>query len=236
MGPTPEPLPNGGLSDEEMPQQPPIFLSSSDDEDDTEEPINPDYPAGYLPIAHHIQILWDSDDSDVEAEQSSPPSPPVPALLNAEVRDVQTVQETRREEASAEEAIDYNSLAGLMTALAANGPNQVVDQCGLQSAYLDDSEPEDSATGPSRPSRRLVSRRARTNETTASNTTAPTDPTLQPPEEDRLPLAPDQEAAVLRAMQGFTLPASAIPPWASDLPDTALTTLLRDKLQRPSAN
>jgi hypothetical protein len=54
MSPTPEPDHSGNLSDEEMPQQPPIFLSSSSDEEQ-EEP-NPDYPAGYMPIGHHIEV------------------------------------------------------------------------------------------------------------------------------------------------------------------------------------
>lgn len=54
MGPVPEPMRSGGLSDEEMPQHPPIFLSSSDEDDEDE--VENDYPAGYLPISQHLEV------------------------------------------------------------------------------------------------------------------------------------------------------------------------------------
>lgn len=53
MGPVPNPVPVTGLSDQDMPQPPPIVLSSSDD--DEEQPSN-DYPPGYMPITHYMEV------------------------------------------------------------------------------------------------------------------------------------------------------------------------------------
>ncbi|KAF2365890.1 hypothetical protein FHG87_003359 [Trinorchestia longiramus] len=125
MGPTPEPDHTGNLSDEEMPQQPPIFLSSSSDEEQDEDP-NPDFPPGYMPIGHHIQIQWDSDTEEAEASL---------AALS-----VSTPQ------SQAEDEIDYSSVAGLMQALQTQGPTVVSEPHGLEDVYAD----EDSNEAPRR--------------------------------------------------------------------------------------
>ncbi|XP_018016065.1 male-enhanced antigen 1 [Hyalella azteca] len=196
MSPTPEPDHSGNLSDEEMPQQPPIFLSSSSDEEQ-EEP-NPDYPAGYMPIGHHIEVQWASDTEEEDWDAASAPvqAPVLPSPSEAE-----------------EEEIDYSSLAGLMGALQAHGPTVVTDTHGLEDVYANEESPPLDVN-------RIASSRV------ASLAMAAAVPSAFNSE----PLPKEQEDAILSAMKGFSLPASAIPPWAAQVPDDRLTSIIRNKL------
>lgn len=46
------------------------------------------------------------------------------------------------------------------------------------------------------------------------------------------PLAAEQEEAVRQAMRGFVLPDSAIPTWATNVTDTELAMMLKDKVDK----
>ncbi|XP_064082287.1 uncharacterized protein LOC135198541 [Macrobrachium nipponense] len=117
-----------------------------------------------------------------------------------------------------ESAIDYNSLSGLMAALNTHGPNVIEDEAEENDNYNVEGNGESTqqVSGMSSQTVEYVEQNLRQSRQEESAEQASI---WNSPQEDRLTLDGNKVEEIKSVMASFTLPQSAIPPWAQNISD-----------------
>lgn len=163
------------------------------------------------------------EDEDLTSPSALPPGPLLPSSSDEELdlNDSENAppgyhplpQDLEADDDDQEDEIDYNSLSGLMSALATHGPNRIhVSEDGEVAAtgteVVEDRGGDSIATPVKESAQEWDAAEVRERAGVwNSNTPAP----------DRLELDCGKVKQIKSVMASFTLPESAIPPWAQNL-------------------
>lgn len=172
------------------------------------------------------------EDEDLTSPGGLPPGPALPSSSdeepdpsdpgNAPPGYQPLPQDFEADDEDQENGIDYSSLSGLMSALTTHGPNTIPTDEDEGAAGTQEDERNVSP---------LAGESARMWEAEVAKETAVVW-NSDPPASDRLQLDCGKVEQIKSAMASFTLPESAIPPWAQNLSDEEWKSQVSNLLSR----